>query len=398
MNTLHAARMVRLPAMTLTPASAPSAGLRWQPSVAESGVGVGVHVHRSERTDSLLVGLAGVLGEVPADPFTPEVVAVPTPGIERFIAQGLGLHLGTTAGRSDGVCANVTFPSPAAVVSRVISQATGVTPEADPWLAHRAVWPLLAVIDRSASEPWCQPLARHLGLDGTAAGRERERQDRRFAVAARLTALFSSYASQRPGLLLEWAAGRDTDGAGDALPTDLVWQPQLWRRLRDEIGVPSPAERLARACAEVVADPGVVDLPARLSVFGPSRLPADHLQVLSALGTAREVHLWLADASPVLWGEAGDGGPRTEARVPDPATPRSAPRRRDDDSAAAARHPLLRSLGRDSRELRVRIARHLPTPSHDRRVPPRPAHRRFSVGPSAAPDPRQSGSVGGEPG
>ena len=202
-----------------------------------------VHVHRSERTDSLLVGLAGVLGEVPADPFTPEVVAVPTPGIERFIAQGLGLHLGTTGKRSDGVCANVTFPSPAAVVSRVISQATGVTPEADPWLAHRAVWPLLAVIDRSATEPWCQPLARHLGLDGTAAGRERERQDRRFAVAARLTALFSSYASQRPSLLLEWAAGRDTDGAGDALPIDLVWQPQLWRAVarRDRRAEPGGA-------------------------------------------------------------------------------------------------------------------------------------------------------------
>ncbi len=308
-----------------------------------------LHVHRSERTDVLRAGLAEVLVGAPADPFTPDLVTVPTPGIERFLSQGLARTLGASAGRGDGVCANVRFASPTWLADEVIARATGVTPDTDPWLAHRAVWPLLAVLDRHGHQEWCGSLARHLGLGAEQAGPGAAvlRRDRRFAVAARLAELFRSYASQRPELLLDWAAGRgpdghDLDGAGQALAPDLDWQPELWRALRAEIDAPSPAERLATACAAVAADPGLVDLPDRLSVFGPSRLPADQLAVLTALAVGREVHLWLADASPDLWAALGSA--------------RAAARRRDDDCAAHAHHPLLRSLGRDSRELALRLA------------------------------------------
>lgn len=310
---------------------------------------MGVHVHRSERTDALLRGLAELLADISGDPFSPEIVAVPTPGIERFITQGLGTILGTSSEGTDGVCANINFPSPAAIATGVISQATGIDPRTDQWLAQRAVWPLLSVIDRSAAERWCEPLARHLGLDVD----DPHRRDRRFAVANRLASLFSTYASQRPQMLLDWADGRDTDGAGSGIPDDLSWQPALWRSLRGEIGTPSPAERMADACAAVRSDPLVVDLPERLSVFGASRLPADQLQILSALGDKREVHLWLADASPVLWCELSAA---------------ESTRRREDTSATYVANPLLRSLGRDARELRIRLAQHVLT-TDDRHLP-----------------------------
>ncbi|MGB7982796.1 MAG: exodeoxyribonuclease V subunit gamma, partial [Candidatus Nanopelagicales bacterium] len=258
---------------------------------------MGLHVHRSERTDVLLAGLAEVLARAPADPFAVDLVAVPTPGIERYLSQGLARTLGATPGRTDGVCANLSFASPARLADEVIARATGVTPDTDPWLAHRMVWPLLAVIDASADQAWCRSLARHL-----------EHRDRRFATASRLTGLFGSYASQRPRLLTDWARGpgpdgHDRDGAGGRLASDLAWQAELWRGLRTRIDAPSPAERLASACAAVRADPDLVDLPERLSVFGPSRLPADQLSVLAALSAGREVHLWLADPSPILWRE-----------------------------------------------------------------------------------------------
>lgn len=294
-----------------------------------------VHIHRSERTDALLGGLAEVLAEAPADPFTPEVIAVPTRGIERFISQSLGLVLGTGAGRTDGVCANVAFPSPGALVNQVISQASGIEPREDPWLPHRAVWPLLAVIDRSAGEAWCEPLARHLGLlEG-----DPQRRDRRFAVASRLAGLFATYGSQRPQLILDWVRG------DDHAPDDLVWQPPLWRALREDIGVPSLAERLEPSCEKVRVDAAAVDLPPRLSVFGPSRLPADQLQVLAALGEARDVHLWLAETSP--------------------APVRTTSLRRREATAEMVRNPLLRSFGRDARELRQRLALQVPDAAHD---------------------------------
>ena len=330
-----------------------------------------LHVHRAERTDTLAAGLATLLSAPPADPFTRDLVSVPTPGIERFLAQSLGRVLGASAGRADGVCANVDFPSPAALVDEVLAAAPDSPARVwheDPWRPARAVWPLLATIDESAGEAWCAPLARHLGLDGSPRDRW-DRTGRRFATAARLAALFHGYASQRPAMILRWAAGPDTDGpdtdgpdangldedgTGHSLDADQAWQPHLWRRLRARIGSPSPAERLESAARAIEADPAACDLPARLSVFGPSRLPADQLRVLTALARGRDVHLWLADASPALWDRVPAIAPGT-GRVAEP-------------TAGAVRHPLLRSLGRDARELAGRLSG-LVDPADDEHLP-----------------------------
>ena len=59
------------------------------------------------------------------------------------------------------------------------------------------------------------------------------------------------------------------------------------------VGVPSPAERLSTALARLRDEPGIVDLPARLSLFGLTRLPASHVDVLAALAVARDVEVFL---------------------------------------------------------------------------------------------------------
>jgi exodeoxyribonuclease V gamma subunit len=46
-------------------------------------------VHRAERADRLVDALAGVVIDPLDDPFTPEVVAVPTCGIERWLTRRL---------------------------------------------------------------------------------------------------------------------------------------------------------------------------------------------------------------------------------------------------------------------------------------------------------------------
>ncbi|MGQ4598514.1 exodeoxyribonuclease V subunit gamma [Nocardia sp. R6R-6] len=297
-----------------------------------------LHIHRAERADVLVQALAGLLSSPQEDPFAAEVVAVPAKGVERWLTQTLSAVLG--AGDSaDGVCANVVFPSPAGLVAEVVSAAGGVAPEDDPWAKERVVWTLLRVIDASLPQPWCAVLARHLGARA-GAGRE-HRLGRRYATAAEVAALFDSYGAQRPALITDWAVGRDTDGAGAAVPDDLLWQPMLWRGLRAEIGAPSPAERLEAACARLRTQPDLVSLPARISLFGMTRLPSDQLAVLSALAAARDVHVWLAHPSPVLWSRL--------VRVPVART------RAEDRSAAVVSHPLLAGPARDVRELQQRL-------------------------------------------
>ncbi|WP_459550253.1 exodeoxyribonuclease V subunit gamma [Nocardia sp. X0981] len=350
-----------------------------------------LHIHRAERADVLAGALAAVLADPLPDPFATEVVAVPAKGVERWLAQRLSGSLGTSAGAADGIAANIRFPAPAALVEEVLTTTAGIAPDTDPWSADRVVWELLRVIDASVHEPWCAVLARHLGLTAgepetgaTQPGAEEAtaeesglgyRRGRRYATAARLAALFDSYAVQRPTMLTEWAAGSDTDGTGRSLPDDLLWQPALWRRLRRAVAAPDPAERLYAVCARLRSDPAVVDLPARLSLFGTTRLPAAHSAVFTALAEHRDLHLWLAHPSPAMWETLRRDAADTEATEPSGAGPVPDIARAADLSATRVRHPLLAGLSRDIREFQLR----LPPAETDRRYP--------EPGNDAAPEP-----------
>ncbi len=291
-----------------------------------------LHVHRAERADRLAGGLADTLLEPLDDPFASEVVSVPTRGIERWLTQRLSTRLGTTEGRSDGVCANVEFPFPGRLILGAVSAATGVEPAQDPWLPERSVWPLLEVVDECLTEPWLATLARHLeGARGNP-----EDPTRRFGVVHHIADLFDHYGVYRPEMLRAWAAGED---AGD-------WQPELWRRLRDRIGAPSPAERLTTACERIREEFGLLDLPPRLSLFGLTRMPRSYLDVLGAIAHTRDVHLFILHPSPALWRRvehALDEQPAVAGR-------------REDPTAQLPVNRLLASWGRDARELQVVVA------------------------------------------
>ena len=94
-------------------------------------------IHRSERADRLVDALASILIDPLDDPFTPEIIAVPTRGVERWITQRLSTMLGTSPGRHDGVCANIAFPFPGRLVAGALAAATEVDPEGDPWTPER---------------------------------------------------------------------------------------------------------------------------------------------------------------------------------------------------------------------------------------------------------------------
>lgn len=288
-------------------------------------------LHRAPRADALADGLAALLGEPPDDPFAPELVIVPARGVERWLSQRLSHRVGAAPGAEDGVCAGVELRSPASLVAEVLG-----TADDDPWAPDALVWPLLEVVDEAAGETWSRPLSLHLGHEHE--GEERElRRGRRYATARRLARHLAAYAVQRPSLLVDWESGRDTDGADGALDPDLAWQPELWRRLVDRVGLPSPVTRHRDVCAALASGALEPDLPARLSLFGHTRVPVTEVALIAALAHRRDVHLWLPHPSPASWAALRD----LAGAVP-----------RDGDPARGrVRHPLLASLGRDLREL-----------------------------------------------
>jgi len=298
-----------------------------------------LHVHRAERADRLADALAAILAEPPEDPFAPEVIAVPTRGMERWLTQRISSRLGVTPGRGDGVCANVEFPFPGRLIGGAIATASGIEPDDDPWPPERSVWPLLEVVERCLAEPWLARLATHLGSTGAHSDGPR----RRFGRLRLIADLYDQYGIRRPAMLQAWARGVDSDGSGDPLPPGAVWQAALWRALRDAIGVASPAERLDPACTRLGLTPEIVDLPARFSLFGLTRLPASYLQALAALAVGRDVHLFLLHPSPALWHAVADalatGGPVVT--------------RSKDTTTDVPANRLLASWGVDARELQL---------------------------------------------
>ncbi len=297
-----------------------------------------MRIHRAERTDVLADGLADLLAGPPADAFAEELVVVPARGVERWLTQRLSHRLGAGARGGDGVCAGVRFLSPHSLVALLLGKERD-----DPWDPDRLVWPLLDVIDAALGEPWCATLAAHLGF-GVDGEEGALRRSRRYSVARRLAGLFASYAVQRPRLVTDWRDGADTDGWGEPLDDDLLWQPELWRRLLKVVDAAPPDVRHAETLDRLRAGGDGLDLPARLSLFGHTRLPVTEVQLLGALGELRDVHLWLPQVSARLWDQLGD----LSAVGPVP--------RAEDRSIQLVEHPLLGSLGRDARELERTLA------------------------------------------
>jgi exodeoxyribonuclease V gamma subunit len=282
-----------------------------------------LHLHRAERTDLLADGLGALLSDPLADPFAEELVIVPAKGVERWLSQRLAHILGRGDGQ-DGVCAGISFRNPRSLIAEI----TG-TDDDDPWHPDALVWPLLGVIDENMGADWLDTLATHLGY--REAGEEKElRMGRRYAVARRLAGLFASYARQRPRLLIDWE-----NGSAAGITADLQWQPPLWRALLDRVDADPPHVRHAKTLATLQESP--TELPERLSLFGHTRLPSTEIELLEALSTHHDLHLWLPHPSDTLWESLAS----VHGQIP----------RREDTSHREVGHPLLATLGRDLREL-----------------------------------------------
>ena len=294
-------------------------------------------VHHGGRAERLVEVLIELLSLSPDDPFTPEVVAVPSRGVERWVVQQLARRLGAGSHdgiRQDGIAANIDFPFPRQLVSRAI----GVVERSDPWQVGALTWSVLQHRRQAA------PSTTYL-------------------QARQIADLFDRYAVYRPGLLHQWRAGHDHGPDGRPLGVDQRWQAELWRDLVARHGT-DPAARLRDGVEQLRRDPSVSDLPDRVVMFALGALPPAELEVLDALGVGRDVHVLLLHPSPGWW--------RTSptASLPDHLP---APR-----GPVLAEHPLLRTWGQVAQESRVVVhvgtAAALHHPVDDERDDPPPTN------------------------
>ena len=232
----------------------------------------------------------------------------------------------------------------------------------------------------SLDEPWARTLAGHLGH--CTRGEEAEfRRGRRYAVARRVAGLLRLLRRAAPRAAGRLERRRRTgDGAGG----ELARRPGLAAaavagrgRAVDAPTPPSGTPPPWPGCVGARAH-----LPARLSLFGHTRMPAHRGRAARARWpTHHELHLWLPHPSDALWrGLAGAHPPGT------PGDARAAPRGPRPRRGRGTR--CWPRLGRDVRELRSALLRR-------RRCTA--SHRRGAQSPDGSRGPRRPCSAGCSP-
>lgn len=235
-----------------------------------------LRIHTAERLDPLVHHLAGVLAHPQADPMSREWIASPSQAMQRWLSLELASRLGSDGpGQSDGVSANIRFAYPGSLLARVLES---VVDGDQPWEVERLAWVTLAALHDSP-------------VDSGAGSR--------YGRARRIADLFDRYNLHRPEMIRQWAAGHDTDESGSSLPAHQLWQPTLWRRVRELIGVPSPAEIMPEILERLRSGDIDPDLPDRLFMFGLTVIPGGpgFIDLAEAVGTQRDLHLYLVQPS-----------------------------------------------------------------------------------------------------
>ncbi|MEB3243624.1 MAG: exodeoxyribonuclease V subunit gamma [Cyanobacteriota bacterium] len=258
-------------------------------------------IYRSNRAEVLAQLLAAQLSHPPPGPLEPVQVMVNTWPMSRWLGETLALHL-------DGIAAHLRFPFPGAHLRRVVllfegvGQGTEREAEADPWRATHLVWPVLEELPAIAASAEGELLRLWLGSrpDGTSVDLSLWQLARAIADA------FDDYALYRPEVLGHWQAARDLGATGQPLPPRQLWQPKLYRRLRERLGVNPFGLRVAEAIQRLRT--GEVDgarlkrqLGERLRLFGPSSMAPIQVQLLQAVAARLPVDLYLLTPCPGLW-------------------------------------------------------------------------------------------------
>jgi len=232
----------------------------------------------------------------PGDLFVPQRIVVPTAGAKAWLVAELAQRLGANHAANgspggDGIVANVAFSYPG-TISSLISADT--RPSDDPWAVERLAFTILEVLVEDA-------------VGSRTFSRFVERAGGPLLAARRIADRFDHYHFRRPGMMLEWEAGKpalspEADALGSRVDRPLSqrdrWQFDLWQRVRQAIAEPSPPAR--ERTAEGPA-------PEAVLVTGLQGLSLHQIALLERLaempttaGQGCDVHVLLVHPSPPL--------------------------------------------------------------------------------------------------
>jgi len=234
-------------------------------------------LHQSNRLERLADDLAEVLRVPLAPPLTPEIIAVQSNGMARWLRMRLADRL--------GVSANIDFPLPSSLIWKLFGRILSDVPDHSPYDREVLVWRLMGLLPTIAGGAAFAPLRAYLADAGD--------DLRRHQLASRIADLFDQYLVYRPDWILDWERG-----GGES------WHAPLWRELVRSVGGTHRVRVQERFLAALDGGPSAPrGLPSRLSLFGIPTLPPVQLEVFARLAEHLDVHLFLLNPCRQFWAE-----------------------------------------------------------------------------------------------
>lgn len=325
------------------------------PPAASDVIEPGFLVVHGNQLESLRDLAVSWMRREPLAPLENEVILVQSNGI----SQWLKLALAADAPSGAGIAAALDITLPARFLWQayraVLTHCEGedAVPEASPLDKPRLSWRLMRLLPELLIEPAFEPLAHFLADD--------DDLRKRFQLAERLADLFDQYQVYRADWLTAWAEGRDEviDARGQARPlaADQCWQPELWRRLRDDIGTDglntSRAlihQRFLDACRHLEPSQRPAGLPRRVIVFGISSLPRQTLEALAALSRVTQVLLCVHNPCRHYWADIIEHKDLLRAERRRQRLRPGMPQTLDDTELHLHAQPLLAAWGKQGRD------------------------------------------------
>jgi exodeoxyribonuclease V gamma subunit len=213
------------------------------------------------------------------DPFEKQFLIVPTAGVRAWLTPQLARTFGASSTICDGVISNVEIGYIGMLQSLLRKSAGDIS---DTWSIERLT------------------LATHRALlDFGEKGKQLERKYNGYLHAARILAdRFDRYSARRPDLIRSWDRGEPSLGA---IPVEQgMWQFELWRKVREIIGV-SPWPVVAKEMCDQFRS-GVLpsEFPQRLMIAGLESISPSNLELIEAMSHVIEIELIFVHQSPEL--------------------------------------------------------------------------------------------------
>ena len=312
-----------------------------------------LHGNRLEDLRDLLVQF---LISQPLAPLQAEIVLVQSNGMKHWLEMALAQDSAL------GICAATRLELPSSYLWEIYRSVLGVdaVPEQMPFDKAHLQWRLMRLLPvLAARNSIYSPLERYLqgGKDGR----------KLYQLAQQVADVFDGYQSYRADWLKDWAVGEDVLRSHDGKPTVLdepqVWQAQLWRDIRTDLGAEladasraSVHARFMRQLRALIAEyqrTGSIPkgVPPRIVVFGISSLSMQTVEALAELGQMCQVLMLVQNPCQYFWGDIVEGHDRLRQQV------RRRQQTKSNNAGAtdlvdhqAPTHPLLASWGKQGRD------------------------------------------------